>query len=42
VAGTRTVYIGTWENRNAPYRSRQEAERSNAAVRRSGSRTEPY
>jgi hypothetical protein len=27
VAGKRTVYIGTWENRNVPNRSRQEAER---------------
>ena len=33
VAGKRTVYIGTWENRNAPYRSRQEAEK---ATRRYG------
>ena len=28
VAGIRTVYIGTWENRNAPCRSRQEAEKA--------------
>ena len=26
VAGKRTVYIGTWENRNVPSRSRQRAE----------------
>jgi len=26
VAGNRTVYIGTWENRSAPFRSCQEAE----------------
>jgi hypothetical protein len=26
VAGKRTVYVGTWENRNAPIRSFQEAE----------------
>ena len=26
-AGIRTVYIGTWENRNAPYRNSQEAEK---------------
>ena len=28
VAGIRTAYIGTWENRNAPYGSRQEAEKA--------------
>ena len=28
VAGERTVCIGTWENRNAPYRSPQEAEKA--------------
>ncbi len=27
VAGIRTVYIGTWESRNEPYRSSQEAEK---------------
>ncbi len=26
VAGKRTVYIGTWENRSVPFESRQEAE----------------
>jgi len=31
VAGIRTVYIGTWENRSVPFRSRQEAE--NATLR---------
>jgi len=27
VAGKRTVYVGTWENRSVPNRSRQEAEK---------------
>ena len=33
VAGRRTVYVGTWENRNVPKGSRQEAEK---AMRRYG------
>ena len=28
VAGERTVYIGTWESRGAPYRSPREAEKA--------------
>ena len=39
VAGKRTVYIGTWENRSIPKGSFQGAEKSDAKVRCFGSRT---
>jgi hypothetical protein len=40
VAGKRTVYIGTWENRSVPNGSCQGAEKSDEAVWRFGSRTD--
>jgi len=42
VAGERTVCIGTWENRGVPFRKPPRSRRSDAAVWRSGSRTDSY
>ena len=42
VAGKRTVYIGTWENRSVPKGSRQGAEKATRRYGVFGSRTSSY